>query len=137
MRSWLNAVRVINLNKNQLHVLDSTENDKNNIYQYSTHDLTRKANSAARMLKCMAKIHDKLGCTLSKICISKDNLLRNTLKENLATLNDRSGQDSNCIFTIYLCHISEEKLRHSKFYFYFSLVAFLLTHLPQINAFSP
>jgi len=60
-----------------------------------------------------AKIHAKLGCTVSKIFIPKNNILRNPIKKNLATLNDRSGQDSNCIFTIYLLHTSEEKLRHS------------------------
>jgi hypothetical protein len=81
LRSWLNAVRVIKLNKNQLGVLDSTENNKNNIHRYIMHDLRKGPTSTVRILKCMAKIHAKLGCTVSKICISKDNLLCNPLKK--------------------------------------------------------
>jgi hypothetical protein len=77
----LNAVRVIKLNKIQLGVLDSTENNKNNIPQYIIYDLRKGSNSTVRILKCMAKIHAKLGCTVSKICISKDNLLFNPLKK--------------------------------------------------------
>jgi len=81
LHSWLNAVRVIKLNMNKFGVLDSIENNKNNINQHIMNDLRKGAICKPRILKCMAKIHAKLGCTVPKICISKHNLLCNPIQK--------------------------------------------------------